>query len=58
MTDSPYAIPADDLVASARVERTDQVEMQAVPEAGSGDWSPGSYPFGDGAGGDVDGDGD
>jgi hypothetical protein len=56
MTDSPYAIPADDLFAGARVARTDQVEMQAVPEAGSGDWSPQLRPYGDGAGGDVDGD--
>ena len=58
MTDSPYAIPADDLVAGARVALSDQVEMQAVPEAPSGDWSPALHPFGDGAGGDVDGDGD
>jgi hypothetical protein len=58
MTDSPYAIPAEDLVAGARVDRADQVEVQALLEPGAGDWSPGTHPFGDGAGGDVDGDGD
>jgi hypothetical protein len=56
MTDNPYAIPAEDLVAGARVARSDQVEMQSVPEVGHGDWSPSLHPFGDGAGGDVDGD--
>ncbi len=56
MTDSPYAIPAEDLVASARVARTDQVELHPVPEVRSGDGSPTLHPFGDGAGGDVDGD--
>jgi hypothetical protein len=58
MTDSPYAIPAEDLVAGARVARADQVEVHALPEPGRGDWSPGLHRFGDGAGGDVDGDGD
>jgi hypothetical protein len=58
MTDSPYAIPAEDLVAGARVARADQVEVQALPEPSPGDRSPGSHRFGDGAGGDVDGDGD
>ena len=56
MTDSPYAIPVEDLVAGARVARTEQVELQSLPEAGRGDWSPGPHPYGDGAGGDVDGD--
>jgi hypothetical protein len=58
MTDSPYAIPAEDLVAGARVAPADQVEVQALPEPGARYWSPGPHPFGDGAGGDVDGDGD
>jgi hypothetical protein len=58
MTDNPYAIPADDLVASARVARTEQVEVQALPEAGAGDWSPRLHPWADGGGGDADGDGD
>ena len=56
MTDNPYAIPADDLVASARVARTEQVEIQALPEAGAGDWSPRLHPWADGGGGDADGD--
>jgi hypothetical protein len=58
MTDNPYAIPAEDLIASARVPRADQVEGQAVPEAGHGEWTPGLTPWADGGSGDVDGDGD
>ena len=56
MTDNPYAIPADDLVASARIPRSDQVEVQSLPEVGRGDWFPELRPYGEGAGGDVDGD--
>ncbi|GAB3363244.1 Ada metal-binding domain-containing protein [Modestobacter lapidis] len=56
MTDSPYAIPAEDLIRSARIERGEQVEVRPVPDTGGGDRSPGLHPYGDGAGGDVDGD--
>ena len=56
MTDSPYAIPVEDLVAGARIPPADQVEVQPLPEAGRGDRSSAPYPYGDGAGGDVDGD--
>jgi hypothetical protein len=58
MTDHPYAIPVEDLVASARIARADQIETQALPDPGPGDWSPGLHPWADGGSGDVDGDGD
>jgi hypothetical protein len=54
MTDSRYAIPADDLVASVRVDRTDQVEVQADPVRDVGDWSAEPQRYGDGAGGGAD----
>jgi hypothetical protein len=56
MTENPYAIPADELVRSARVPVTDQVEVQPEPGQSPGDWSPGPLPYGDGASGDADGD--
>ena len=56
MSQSPYAIPADDLVASARVPRADQVEVRAEPNLPEPDWSPDGLRFADGGGGDVDGD--
>jgi hypothetical protein len=54
MTDSPYALPVDDLVASARVHRSQQVEVHPVPEVGPAAWSTAPLPHLDG-GGDVDG---
>ncbi|MBY3555929.1 hypothetical protein HGI15_21450, partial [Modestobacter lapidis] len=42
MTDSPYAIPAEDLVASARIERRDQVEVRPLLDAAGSDWSASS----------------
>ncbi len=58
MSDRRYAIPAEELEASARIPQADQVEVQALPEVGHGDWQPALHPYADGAGGDVDGDGD
>ena len=55
MTDQRYSIPVDDLVSSARVDVTDQVELQAEPQPPAG-WSPGVLPYGDGMSGDADGD--
>ena len=55
MTESPYAIPVEDLVASARVPLTAQLEEQ--PERrffGGGEWS-GPLPWADGMSGDADG---
>ena len=55
MTESPYAIPEDDLVDSARVPIAEQVELQSEPRPDPGDWS-GPNPAGDGMSGDADGD--
>jgi hypothetical protein len=56
MSDSPYAIPVEDLVASAQVDVVHQVEEQAEPRPVAPDWSSGVAPFADGMGGDADGD--
>ena len=56
MTQNPYAVPVEELVASARVERGDQVEEQAQPALRPAESSPGIHPYGDGAGPDTDGD--
>ena len=55
MNDSPYAIPVDDLVAGARIARSQQVELHPVPEVGPTAWSTAPFPHLDG-GGDADGD--
>jgi hypothetical protein len=54
MTESPYAIPEDDLVTSARVPIAEQVEVQSEPRPDAGGWT-GPNPVGDGTGGDADG---
>jgi hypothetical protein len=56
VSDSRYAIPVDELVASARVEAGDQVEELAQPALAPADWSTGIHPYGDGIGTDTDGD--
>ncbi len=56
MSESPYAIPAEDLVASARVPQADQVEVQAEPNQPATNWSPDALRYPDGGGGDADGD--
>jgi hypothetical protein len=54
MTDSPYAIPVEDLVDSVRVPVAEQVseqpEIRPVPDS----WA-GPIPYADGMGGDADG---
>jgi hypothetical protein len=54
MTDSPYAIPVEDLLASARVPVAQQVveqpEVRPVPDT----WA-GPIPYADGMAGDADG---
>jgi len=55
MSESPYAIPEEELVRTARVPLTEQVQMQAEPRPDATIWQ-GPNPFGDGASGDVDGD--
>jgi len=56
MSESPYAIRVEDLVASARVDVVHQVEEQAEPRPVAPDWSTGVAPYADGTGGDADGD--
>ena len=56
MSENPYAIPAEDLVASARVEVVDQVEEQAQPSSAAPDRSNPVSPYADGMSGDADGD--
>jgi hypothetical protein len=56
MTDQRYSIPVDELVSSARVDVTDQVELQAEPQQPPAGWSTGVLPYGDGMSGDADGD--
>jgi hypothetical protein len=56
MSENPYAIPVEDLVAGARVDAAHQVEEQAEPRPVAPDWSPGVHPYADGASGDADGD--
>ena len=54
MTQSPYAVPVDVLVDSARVPVAEQVveqpERRVVPDP-----SAGPNPYGDGMSGDADG---
>jgi hypothetical protein len=52
MTENPYAIPVEELLARARVPVTDQVQLQVEPGQSPADWSDGGPPFGDG--GDAD----
>jgi hypothetical protein len=55
MSESPYAVPEDELVRSARVPVAEQVEIQSEPRPDATVWQ-GPDPFGDGAAGDADGD--
>jgi hypothetical protein len=54
MTENPYAIPVEDLVASARVPAAEQVVEQPEHRLPV-DWSAGLNPYGDGMAGDADG---
>ena len=54
MTESPYAISVEDLVASARVPVAEQVVEQPDRRLVS-DASAGPNPYGDGMAGDADG---
>ena len=55
MSESPYAIPVEDLVAGAQFDVVHQVEEQAEPRVVP-DWSSGVLPYADGMSGDADGD--
>ena len=54
MTESPYAIPVEDLVDSARVPLAAQLEEQPEVRPVPDPWA-GSIPYGDGMAGDADG---
>jgi hypothetical protein len=56
MSESPYAIPVEDLVASAQVDVSRQVEEQAELRTVVPAWTVGPGPYADGMGGDADGD--
>lgn len=56
MTENPYAIPVDDLEATARVPRAAQVEEQAEPPVVAPDRSNPLAFYGGDAAGDADGD--
>jgi hypothetical protein len=53
MTESPYAIPLEDLVDSARVPEAQQVVEQPERRSYAADWSSGAVLGGD-DGGDCD----
>lgn len=55
MSESPYAISADDLERSVRVPLAEQVTEQAEPRPLDADTVPPLYPWADGACGDADG---
>jgi hypothetical protein len=54
MTESPYAIPEEDLVATARVPLAAQLEEQPERRLRGGDTSA-QVPWGDGMAADADG---
>lgn len=56
MSESPYAIPVEDLLAAARVPESDRVETRTEARLPDPDWSMGPDPYLDGGGGDADGD--
>ena len=54
MTESPYAIPVEDLVDSARVPVAEQL-VELPERRATDDRSHGPHPYGDGMSGDADG---
>lgn len=56
MTENRYAISEDDFLAGARIPAEAQVEEQAVDRPVPPDLANPVNPYGDGMGGDVDGD--
>jgi hypothetical protein len=52
MSENPYAIPVEELVASAQVAPEVQTEHRAVVP----NWANPVNPYGDGMSGDADGD--
>ncbi len=56
MSENPYAIPVEELVASAQVAPEAQIEVQTEHRAVVPDWANPVNPYGDGMSGDADGD--
>jgi hypothetical protein len=55
MAENPYAIPVEEFVARARVPVVDQAELRPELQQPPADWSTGVASYGDGDGGDADG---
>jgi hypothetical protein len=56
MSENPYAIPVEELVASAQVAPEAQIEVRTEHRAVVPDWANPLNPYGDGMSGDADGD--
>ncbi|HYF45400.1 MAG TPA: hypothetical protein VD926_04270 [Acidimicrobiales bacterium] len=56
MSENPYAIAVEELVASAQVAPEAQIEVQTEHRAVVPDWANPLNPYGDGMSGDADGD--
>jgi hypothetical protein len=56
MSENPYAIPIEELVASAQVAPEAQSEVQIEQRVVVPDWANPLNPYGDGMSGDADGD--
>jgi hypothetical protein len=56
MEPNRYAVPVEELESGARIPLAEQVEEQAETPREVVDWSSGMNPYGDGMGGDADGD--
>ncbi|MGY1761011.1 hypothetical protein ACI79G_07225 [Geodermatophilus sp. SYSU D00779] len=56
MSENPYAIPVEELVASAQVAPEAQIEVQTEHRAAPPGWANLVDPYADGMSGDADGD--
>ena len=55
MSESPYAIPVEELVGRAQVSPEEQIEVHAEPRQPRSDGRPGPALYGDAVGPDADG---
>jgi hypothetical protein len=55
MSESPYAIPVEELVGQAQVAADQLVEVHAEPQQPRSEWRPGPALYGDAGGPDSDG---
>ncbi|WP_158545871.1 hypothetical protein [Blastococcus sp. TF02A-30] len=58
MSENRFAVPLEEFEARTHVPVTDQVEVQAEIRQPPAGWTTDPLPYGDGMGGDIDGDGD